>query len=182
MSVEPRIKPIEKPKGILNNFLYWYMKKEFGKVIMPAKVIYSRYPKIAMLIKKLYDTEESMKLIDTPTKFLIQNFVATLNGCSFCMDISKKRTINKKIGLDKFNNLMIYMESPMYDEKEKAILNYVKEMTENIVVEDKTFARLRSFFTDEHIIEITYISATENYLNRLIKPLNIGSDQLCEIR
>ena len=31
----------------------YLMKKEFGKVIMPAKVIYSRYPKIGLLVKKI---------------------------------------------------------------------------------------------------------------------------------
>jgi len=40
----------------------------------------------------------------------------------------------------------------------------------------------KKYCGDEEIIEITYISASDNYLNRLIIPLNIGSDELCEIQ
>jgi len=98
------------------------------------------------------------------------------------MDISKKKSINKKIGLEKFSDLMQFEKSDKYTEREKAVFTYLYEMTKNIVVSDQTYNNLRMYCSDEEIIEITYISASENYLNRLIKPLNIGSDELCEIR
>ena len=177
-----RIQPIEKPKGFLQRIMFFFIKKEFGKVIMPAKVIYARYPKIGMLVKKLYDVEKSLKLVPEPEKFLIQNFVATLNGCTFCMDISKRKSIDKNTGLEKFSDLMAYKYSDHYTNREKAIFAYLEEMTKNITVSDKIYAQLKEYCSDEEIIEITYISASENYLNRLIKPLNIGSDELCEIR
>ena len=180
--MEPRIKPIEIPKGIFRRVMYFLLKKEFGKVIMPAKVIYSRYPKIALLVKKLYDVEDSFTKINDAEKFIIQNFVATLNGCSFCMDVSMKKSISKNISLDKFYDLLNFKVSDKYDEREKAMLAYVMEMTHNIIVSDEVYNYLKKYFSDEEIIEITYISASENYLNRLIKPLNIGSDELCEIR
>jgi len=44
--MNPRITPIEKPKGLFNKIMFALMKKQYGKVIMPAKVIYERYPKI----------------------------------------------------------------------------------------------------------------------------------------
>jgi hypothetical protein len=181
-NMKPRIAPIEKPTGIFQKIMYALVKREFGKVIMPAKVIYARYPKIGMLTKKIYDVESSLKKVPEPQKFLIQNLVATLNGCAFCMDISMKKTINKNIGLDKFYDLLNFEKSDKYSPKEKAIFTYVKEMTERIVVSDESFEYLKTYCTDEEIIEITYISASENFLNRLLKPLNIGSDELCEIR
>lgn len=75
---------------------------------------------------------------------------------------------------------MEYISSEIFSKKEKAIFHYVEEMTSNIVVRDATYNKLQSFYHDEEIIEITYIAASENYLNRLIKPLNMGSDALCE--
>jgi len=149
---------------------------------MPARVIYSRYPKIGLLVKKLYDVEYSMKLVKDSEKFLIQNFVATLNGCYFCMDISKRKSINKNIGLEKFHDLLNYRNSEKYSDREKAVFDYVHEMTNNITVSDQVYEKLKKYCSDNEIIEITYISASENYLNRLIKPLNIGSDQLCDIK
>ena len=180
--MEPRIKPIEEPKGIFKKLMFYFLKKEFGKVIMPAKVIYSRYPKIGLLVKKLYEVEDSLKLVKESEKFLIQNFVANLNRCSFCMDISKKKSINKNIGLEKFSDLLNFRSSEKYTEREKAVFEYLEEMTKNIEVSDKIYDNLRKHCSEEEIIEITYISASETYLNRLLKPLNIGSDELCEIR
>jgi hypothetical protein len=179
---KPKIAPIEKPTGVVRRIMYALMKKEFGKVIMPAKVIYARYPKIGLLVKKLYDVEDSLKLVSLPDKFLIQNLVACLNGCTFCIDISMKKAINKNIGMEKFYDLLNFQNSDKFSEKEKAMFRYVEEMTNNIVVSDETYNLLKTYCSDEEIIEITYVSATENYLNRLIKPLGIGSDELCQVR
>lgn len=180
--MNPRISPIDKPKGIFNKIMFALMKKQFGKVIMPAKVIYARYPKIGMLVKKLYDVEQSLKLVQESEKFLIQNLVATLNGCTFCMDISMKKAVNKSIGLEKFYDLLNYKNSTKYTDREKAVFKYVEEMTKELVVSDDTYNSIKSYCSDEEIIEITYISASENYLNRILKPLKIGSDELCAIR
>ena len=71
--MEPRIKPLDKPKSIIGRIMLYFIRKEFGKQIMPARVIYSRYPKIGMLVKKIYDVENSLKLISEEHK--------TLNSC-----------------------------------------------------------------------------------------------------
>ncbi len=177
-----RIKPIEKPKSLLGKLIYFFLKREFGKVLTPAKIIYARYPQIGLLVKKIYDVEKGFKHVSEGEQFLIQNFVATLNGCTFCMDISKRKTIDKKIGLDKFYDLMEFRESKNYSNREKAILQFVEEMTKSITVSDDNYLSLKKHCSDEEIIEIVYTASSENYLNRLIKPLNIGSDELCEIR
>lgn len=178
----PRIKPIDNPKSLKGKLIYFFLKREYGKVITPAKVIYARYPQIALLVKKIYDVEKSFKYINDREQFLIQNFVATLNGCTFCMDISKRKNIDKKIGMEKFNDLMTFMESKKYTHREKAIFQFVKVMTKNIEVSDESYDLLKKHCNDEEIIEIVYTASSENYLNRLIKPLNIGSDELCQIR
>lgn len=180
--MKPRISPIDKPKGIFKKIMFAVIKKQFGKVIMSARVIYARYPKIGMLVKKIYGIEHSMKLVQEPEKLLIQNLVATLNGCTYCMDLSMKQAIDKNIGLEKFYDLLVYKSSEKYTDREKSIFNYVEEMTKTITVTDETFDKLKKHCSDEEIIEITFVSASENYLNRLVKPLNIGSDDLCAIK
>jgi hypothetical protein len=180
--MKPRIEPIDKPKSITGKLIFFFLKREFGRVITPAKVIYARYPNIGLLVKKIYDVEKDFRYINEGEQFLIQNLVATLNGCTFCMDISKRKTVDKKIGLDKFYDLMRYSDSKRYTEREKAIFQFVEEMTKSITVSDKTYESLKGHCTDEEIIEIVYTASSENFLNRLIKPLNIGSDELCGIK
>lgn len=180
--METRIPPIDKPKGLIQKIAFYLLNREYGKVIMPARVIYTRYPNIMFMVKKLVDTEASFKLLTSEHKFLIQNFVSTLNGCSFCMDISKKKAISQKMRLEKFMDLLQYQHSSLFSDKEKTMLAYVEESTKNVVVADETYEALRQHWSDNEIIEITYVAAAENFLNRLVKPIGIGSDELCEIK
>jgi AhpD family alkylhydroperoxidase len=178
----PRIAPIDNPKSLLSKITFWYLKKEFGKVTMPARVIYSRFPKIGLLTKKIFDIESGFKNTNEEVRLLIQCLVASINGCPFCIDISKKHAQKKSISLDKFGNLMNFEDNNLFTVKEKTILTYVKEMTENITVKNLIYEKLKTHCNDNEIIEITFVASTENYLNRLIKPLNIGSDELCSIK
>ena len=178
----PRISPIENPKTLMAKVIFYFIKRDLGKVITPAKVIYARYPGIGLAVKKIYDVEKDFKYINEGTRFLIQNFVATLNGCTFCMDISKRKSVDKNIGMDKFYDLWNYSTSNKYTDREKAIFHFVEEMTKHITVSDDNYEELKTHCSDEEIIEIVYTASSENFLNRLIKPLNIGSDELCEIR
>ncbi len=178
----PRIAPVDNPKSLLSKITFWYLKKEFGKVTMPAKVIYSRFPKIGLLTKKIFDIESSFKNTNEEIRLLIQCLVASINGCPFCIDISKKNAQKKSISLDKFGNLMTFEDSELFTVKEIIILTYVKEMTKNITVNDLIYDNLKTHCGNNEIIEITFVASTENYLNRLIKPLNIGSDELCSIK
>src|SRR6185369_1619682 len=44
-----RIEPIERPANLFTRFAYWMMKRQLGKVMTPAKVVYARMPKSLVL-------------------------------------------------------------------------------------------------------------------------------------
>ena len=178
--MNPRIHPIQKPTNILSWLGFQFIKKELGKITMVAKVIYVRFPKIMMLVKKMLDIGASHSLPEQLI-LLIQTYVATLNGCQFCMDVSKFKADRKKLEQEKFRQLMVFENSSHYSPGEKAALAYVEEVTKQVSVKDETFGRLKKYWNDRQIIEITYAISVENFLNRMVKPLGIGSDNLCEI-
>ena len=39
-----RLEPIEKPDGLKMRFVYWMMRRKFGKVMTPLKVVTARIP------------------------------------------------------------------------------------------------------------------------------------------
>ena len=41
-----RLEPIEKPSSLLGRFLSWAMRRQLGKTITPAKVLYNRVPRM----------------------------------------------------------------------------------------------------------------------------------------
>lgn len=175
----PRIEPIEHPQSIKMKLVYWYIEKKMGKVITPIKVIQSRMPETLSLSQKLVSIEENLSLSDELV-FYIKSYVATLNGCSFCIDIAKAN-IGSETEVQRYEQLLNYESSEVFTDAEKAALRYVEQATTEMEVADEIFEDLRLHFSDKEIVEITWLNALENYYNLINRPLRIGSDNLCEI-
>jgi alkylhydroperoxidase family enzyme len=61
-----------------------------------------------------------------------------------------------------------YRESPLFNEREKAVLAWAEAMTLNTAKRDQAvWEELRRLFTDAEIVEISLITAMFNMVNRL---------------
>jgi alkylhydroperoxidase family enzyme len=177
----PFLPPIEQPRGVMMKLAYYFTRRQFGKVLTPVKVFAARMPaafgmftgKIAQLDKKL---ELPMEAI-----FLVREQVARLNVCLFCMDIGRAFTIKASMNQAKFDALEEYRTSPLFSDKDRAMLDYVTELTRDKKVDPSTFARLRSFYPERAICEIVWLVASEHVYNMTNIGLNIHSDMLCDL-
>ncbi|NGP87076.1 carboxymuconolactone decarboxylase family protein [Fodinibius halophilus] len=176
---KPRLTPIENPSSIKAKLAYWFTKRKTGKVITPLKVHYSRFPEGLSLAKELMNIQEKCTL-DNRLKHLIKVYVATLNGCSFCVDIGKATAQQDDIETEVFEDLLNFKESNRFTKSEKAALTYIDETTRELEVTDQTFENLQRYFNEREIVQITLLNAVENFYNLMNKPLNIGSDELCK--
>jgi len=177
----PRIEPIEKPKNPFTRLMYWVMKRRLGKVMMPAKVVYARMPKMFRLAWEEVKMMEKGLSLDPATVHLVRTWPALVNGCTFCVDIGKAIAVQHHLSLDKLEALPEYRTSPLFTERERAALAYVEEVTKTRRASDATFAALKRHFNDREIVEITWLNALENYYNLINLPLEIESDGLCAI-
>jgi alkylhydroperoxidase family enzyme len=175
-----RLKPIENPGNIFVKIAFWWTKREFGKVIMPLKIIYVRKPKLMWIANKIIQFQEKNVSLDASLRLLIQTRVSMLNGCQFCNDISLAQTVRKKLGAEKFFALGDdrEMQANAFSEKEQAVIRFVDEYANNRLVSDETFETLRQFFNDTEIVEVVAIDAFEQYFNAFAVPLGIESDGL----
>ena len=156
-------------------------KRQFGKIPTPVKVVYSRMPaafgifvsKIAKLDKKLELPQE--------TAMLIREQVAHINICEFCMDIGRSFVVKARMNEAKFDALPEYKTSPLFNEEERAALDYTTELTRNRSVAPETFERLRKHYSEREICEIVWLVASEHFYNITNLGLNIHSDMLCDI-
>ncbi len=174
---EPRLKPIDNPTGIKLKLAYWFTKKKLGKVITPVKVVQARMPETLSLSQKLMNIEHNLSLSDELI-FYIKSYVATLNGCSFCVDIAKADA-QENIDISKYKQLLNYQSSDIFDKAEKAALQYVEQATLEKQVGDAIFEELQTHYNEKEIVEITWLNALENYYNLINRPLGIASDNLC---
>jgi len=66
--------------------------------------------------------------------------------------------------------------SPLFDESERAVLRYAKEVTATGEVEDATWDALRAHFGDRQATEITITIAWYNCVVRILLPLKIENE------
>jgi alkylhydroperoxidase family enzyme len=173
--------PIEQPHALMMKLAYYFTRKQFGKVITPVKVFSARLPaafglfagKIAKLDKKL--------TLPPETVMLVREQVARLNVCQFCMDIGRAFVIQASMNEAKFDALDEYQTSSLFTEAERAMLDYVTELTKDKKVNPDTFARMARHYSERKICEIVWLVATEHVYNMTNIGLNIHSDMLCDI-
>lgn len=178
----PYLPPIEKPKGLMLKLLYWLMSRQFGKVPSWLSVSGARMPlayltwagKVNKLNKKLTLPQDTMALI--------RGRVDSLNMCGWCMDAGMWHAVNHAPHLlPKLNALHGYRTNTLFDDGERAALDYATELTKTKHVSPDTFAQLRHHYSEREICEIAWIVATNHLFNIGNHGLNIGSDGLCEI-
>ena len=177
----PFLPPVEKPKSLLMKLVYYFTRKQFGKVMTPLSVHSARLPnafglfyaKVSKLDKKLVLPEETIALI--------RHQVARINVCLFCMDISRYVLVQKSMNMAKFDALDEYKTSPLFTESERAALDYVTELTNHKNADPELFARMAKHYTEREICEIMWLVASEHLYNMTNIGLNIHSDMLCDI-
>lgn len=178
----PYLAPVERPKGLLLKLVYFFARRQFGKVATPVAVFSSRMPaaflsfygKVSKLDKKL--------TLAPATAMLIREQVASTNMCLFCMDVA--RWFATKASPDnerRFDALPEFRTSPLFTEAERAALDYATELTSAGHVDPDTFARLARFYSEREICEIVWLVASEHLYNVSNIALNIGSDGFCAV-
>ena len=72
-----------------------------------------------------------------------------------------------------------YATSPLYEEKERVALQYAERMTKTDQdVDDKLFSRLRLFFDEDALVELTAAIAWENSSSKFNRALRVPSQRL----
>jgi alkylhydroperoxidase family enzyme len=173
--------PIENPPGLMMKMVYGRSKRQFGKVMTPLKVFVARMPlAFGMFVGKIAKLDKKLEL-PTETIMLVRERVARLNVCLFCIDIGRAFVIKSKMNEAKFDAMEDYATSPLFSGAERALLDYVTELTRDKKVDSETFARLAKHYSERAICEIVWLVASEHVYNMTNIGLNIHSDMLCDI-
>jgi alkylhydroperoxidase family enzyme len=89
--------------------------------------------------------------------------------------------VGSELGLtvEKIEALAAYAASPLYTEAERVALEYADCMTiTGREVSDELFARLRRFYDDDAIVELTAVVAWENASSKFNRALRVPSQNL----
>ncbi len=73
--------------------------------------------------------------------------------------------------------LLFYERSPLFDDREKAVLLYADRVTRGAAtVRDDTLQELRRHFSEDQIVELTLVICAANFTNRFNDALRLAPD------
>ncbi|MGN6171058.1 MAG: carboxymuconolactone decarboxylase family protein [Solirubrobacteraceae bacterium] len=176
------LEPIERPNGLILRIMYRYSRRQWGKVPRPFSVFVARMPaafgsffgKVSKLDKKL--------ALPAETATLVRARVASLNMCMWCVDGQRWFVAHKTPEqLPKLDALDEYRSSALFDDTQRAALDFATELTEHKRVRPETFVTLSRHCSEREICDIVWLVSSEHLYNLNNLGLNIGSDGLCQI-
>ncbi len=180
-TTRPFLPPVEKPKSILMKIVFYFMRKQFGKVMTPLAVHSARLPNaFGLFYTKVGRLDKKPKLPEE-TALLIREQVARINVCLFCMDATRFAVIQKSMNLGKFDALEEYRTNPLFSDAERSALDYATELTRNKKGDPELFENMKKYYSVRELCEIIWLIASEHIYNMTNVGLNIHSDMLCDI-
>lgn len=106
--------------------------------------------------------------------------VSQINSCSFCVDLNAAKLHERGVGTDKAAALSNHEGSTLFSSKERVALDYAVAMTRSDRgVDDELISRLREFFDDNTIVELTALIALQNASSKFNAALGIPSQGFC---
>jgi hypothetical protein len=100
--------PIESPQGLIMK-LYYFTRRQFGKVLTPLKVHSARLPPTFGLFYSKVSKLDQKLTLSPEMVLLIRHQVALINICLFCIDIARSFTIKASMNQAKFDALDQYL-------------------------------------------------------------------------
>ena len=121
--------------------------------------------------KAMFELEKylSTSTIDKVILDLIKIRASQINGCAYCIEIHTTDAINIGETHRRIFALSAWWESPLFTEKEKAVLKLTEEVTMITAkgLSTETYQEVEKFFTENEIAQLIIQVGTINLWNRI---------------
>ncbi len=174
-------KPLNEYPWLLRPF-FWSQKKKYGEVLQPG-LLWARVPKLFATVAMLYGALDRKSSPLSPVlRSLVTVRVSQINWCHFCVDINSATLATRSGSMDKVENLEQWKDSDLFDDKERAVLEYTEAVTySDQQVTDELVVRLKEFFDDDGVVELTGLIAFQNLSSKFNSALDVAPQGFCKI-
>ena len=164
--------------------MFALQRRRYGTILEPTRV-WARAPAAMRGFLHLFAAvDRASSPLEPALRSLVMVKVAQAHACAFCIDINLASLRKRGVSLEKAQQIAAYQRSDRFTEKERAALDYADAMSRlgsGTSVDDATFERLRSFFDDNAIVELTALIALQSASAMFNAALQIPSQGLCEV-
>ncbi|MFQ6021969.1 MAG: carboxymuconolactone decarboxylase family protein [Acidiferrobacterales bacterium] len=162
--------------------LFWNQKRRYGAELEPTR-LWGRTPKVCITLALLYAAlDRRSSPIEPPLRSLVMVRVSQINWCAFCVDINSATVLKRGVDQDKLAELTSFETSALFSEREKAVLTYAEAVTYSDRQPTREhFERLRQYFDDDAIVELTGLIAFQNLSSKFNAALGVEARGFCAV-
>jgi alkylhydroperoxidase family enzyme len=172
MTRNPRI-PQAEITGVLGMLIKRFSRKRFGAVPDALGVMWHNRP-VLKAAMGMGQKASKWKACDASLKSFAHMAVASLIGCSFCLDLGYFQAHNEGLDTAKAREVPRWRESDVFTPLEKDVLEYAEAMSETpLTVTDELSARLLEQLGAPAMVELTAFIALANQGARMNVALGI---------
>src|SRR6202158_1688379 len=100
---------------------------------------------------------------------LVKMRASQINGCAYCLDMHSIDARAAGETEQRLYALDAWRDTPFFDDRERAALAWIEAVTlvSQSHVPDSVYEEARAHFSDEEIVNLTYLASTINAWNRI---------------
>jgi alkylhydroperoxidase family enzyme len=168
---------VEKPKGIIRRTAFGYSRRRFTKVVDPARAAAHHAGVLAGMGALETVVGATWRKLDEHLRWLAIQAVAGSIGCSWCTDYGYYEGLQQGVDPAKVREVFNWRNSGVYDDRERAVLEYAEVATTTpVVVPEDLVGRLHELFTEAEIVELAGWVALENFRSRFNAGMGLRSE------
>jgi alkylhydroperoxidase family enzyme len=168
-------------KGAIPRLARAYAKKRFGQSVEPAQAAAHHSGVLVAMGALETAVDKGWKKFDPELRWLAIQAVAGLIGCSWCIDYGYYEGMHAGIDPRKVREAATWRQSTLFDERERAVLEYAEQATATpAAVSDDCVRNLHQHFSEAQIVELAAWVALENFRSRFNAGLGLHSQGFAE--
>lgn len=167
---------VQHPKRLVPRLAVAYGRRRFGRDVEPVQA--ASHHSGVLVAAGLMETaaQAGWRKLDPHLALLAQQAAAGAIGCTWCMDYGYYEGLHRGVDPAKVRDVAKWRESTVYDERERAVLEYAEAASATPAsVDEDVMKRLHAHFSDAEIVELAGWVALENYRSRFNAGLGLHS-------
>lgn len=176
MASKTRI-PLAELTGVKGALVKLMSRRMFGSVPEPLGVVWHHKDMVNFSFTIARKTKKWHKC-DEDLKSYAHMAVASLVGCSFCLDLGYFNAHNEGLDVEKAREVPRWRDSDVFTPLERDVMAYAEAMTQTTpTVTDEQSARLLDALGPAALVELTSFIALANYMTRMNVACGIESGE-----
>jgi len=143
--------------------IYEQLEQRYGTVPNMVKGL-ANSPSLFQTLMPFLRSVLGPNTLDPQIKELAILTTTKLNLCSYCT--TQHTAMGQKVGLSIEKIAQLPEEDDIFDEREKAVIRFAKEVTENVSATEESINALRKYFDETQIVELNLTIGAFNLLTR----------------